>query len=235
MKKLIIITIILAFVSCKKEQHDLTVKGSVEGLQKGYLYLKKAQDTIIVTIDSLAITGDSNFELHSSLETPEVFYLALDKNSNKEESISFFADKGITEINTTLKNFSVDAKIKGSKQQAVLEEYLSMISKFNNKSLDLYKANFDAFKANDTSLTKKISKERDNLLRKKYLYTANFALTNKDSEVAPFIALTEIYDANVKLLDTINNALTPSIKSSKYGLELQNFIDRIKAEEQVEE
>jgi hypothetical protein len=234
MKRIILLAVLCIIVSCKKEQHDLTVKGSVEGLQKGYLYLKKAQDTTIITIDSLAITGDSNFELHSSLEEPEVFYLALDKNSNKEESISFFADKGITEINTTLKNFAVDAKIKGSKQQAILEEYLAMISKFNNKSLDLYKANFDAYKANDTSLTNQISTERDNLIRKKYLYTTNFALTNKDSEVAPYIALTEIYDANIKLLDTINSALMPNIKTSKYGLELQKFIDRIKAEEAQE-
>ena len=53
-------------------------------------------------------------------------------------------------------------------------------------------------------------------------------MNNRESEVAPYLALSEIYDANVKWLDTINNSLTPKIKGSKYGKELQIFIDKIK-------
>ena len=59
----------------------------------------------------------------------------------------------------------------------------------------------------------------------------NFALNNNDSEVAPYLALTEIYNAKVHLLDTINNTLTAKVKESKYGKELQTFIDKIKKEE----
>ena len=67
--------------------------------------------------------------------------------------------------------------------------------------------------------------------KRKYLYTVNFALNNKDSEVAPYIALSEIYDANINLLDTINKVLTPEIKASKYGKKLEEFIAERKAEE----
>ena len=56
----------------------------------------------------------------------------------------------------------------------------------------------------------------------------NFALNNKDSEVAPYLALTEIYNAQIKYLDTINTSLTPEVKTSKYGKKLQLFIDNIK-------
>jgi len=59
----------------------------------------------------------------------------------------------------------------------------------------------------------------------------NFALNNKDSEVAPYLALTEIYNAKINLLDTINNSLTPKVKASKYGKDLQAFVDNIKATE----
>ena len=55
-------------------------------------------------------------------------------------------------------------------------------------------------------------------------------MNHKDSEVSPYLALTQIYDANVKWLDTINNSLTPKVKASKYGKELQRFIDDIKNE-----
>lgn len=231
MKKASILLILILIFSCGKEQHDLTVIGTVKGLKKGSIYLKKIKDSLLVTVDSLVISGDGNFELYSKIESPEIFYLYLDKNDKDNQRISFFADKGITEIKTTLKNFTYDAKINGSKQQEVLEEYLLMNSKFNNKNLDLFKENFDAIKDNDSSLEKKIIDERNNLLKRKYLYTVNFAINNKDSEVSPYLALTEIYNANIKLLDTINNSLTPKVKASKYGKELQIFIDEIKVEE----
>ena len=48
-------------------------------------------------------------------------------------------DLGITEINSTLKNFNFNAKIKGSKQQELLEEYIAIMTKFNNQNLDLIK------------------------------------------------------------------------------------------------
>lgn len=221
---------LLVFTSCGKETHDLTVKANIKGLQKGTLYLKKVEDTVLVTVDSLVVNGNTIIELHSKLESPEVFYLDLDKNSKEEDRITFFADKGITEISTTLKNFVFDAKINGSKQQKTLEEYKLMMSRFTNRNLELIKENFEAQAANDTAKLKTLQKKYDNSIKRKYLYTVNFALNNKDSEVAPFLALTEIYNAKFKLLDTINKMLTPKVKESKYGKELQSFIDEIKPE-----
>jgi hypothetical protein len=72
----------------------------------------------------------------------------------------------------------------------------------------------------------------DNLLKRRYLFTVNFALNHKQSEVAPYLALTELYNAKIKFLDTINNVLTPQVKASKYGKNLQQFIDNIKKAEQ---
>jgi len=214
--------------SCTKNGPDLIVRGDIKGLKKGTLYLKKVKDTVLITIDSLVISGNSAFEFNSSLESPEVMFLYLDKNDNEENRILFFADTGVTEINTTLKNFVIDAKINGSKQQKKLEEYMQVISRFNDKNLDLIKENFEAQKEGDSVKLNETIKESDNLLKRKYLYTVNFALNNKDSEVAPYLALTEIYNANIKLLDTINNSLTPRVKNSKYGKKLQVFINGIK-------
>ncbi|MBJ6369557.1 DUF4369 domain-containing protein [Snuella sedimenti] len=229
MKKLILAFAVIVIASCSKTQHDLTVKGSIKGLKKGTVYLKKIQDSTLITIDSLHINGDPTFELHSAIESPEVFFLYLDKNSNEDNRIVFFADKGITEVNTTLKNFNYDAKIKGCSQQETLEEYQAIIARLNSKNLDLIKENLEAQKNGDSSKINNIGSLFNNLTKRKYLYTVNFAINNKDSEVAPYLALTEIYDAKVNYLDTINNSLTPKIKASKYGQELQSYIDAIKS------
>ncbi|MCB4809557.1 DUF4369 domain-containing protein [Tamlana sp. 62-3] len=225
-----LIVLIIAF-SCGKAEKDLTVKGHIKGLKKGTVYLKKIEDTILITVDSLVINGDSNFSLQSDLESPEIFFLDLDKHSAEQDRIKFFADKGITEINTSLKNFVFDAKIKGSKQQEIYEEYLLMISKVNNKRLELIKEKFEAQRDGDSIALDSLVNLDNGLLRRRYLYTVNFALNHKDSEVAPYLALSEIYNAQLKFLDTINQTLTPEIKNSKYGKELETFIKTIKETE----
>ncbi len=225
MKNIVTILIALMIVSCaNEEKHDLTVKGQIKGLKKGTLYLQKVEDSTLVNIDSLVINGNPSFELHGSITTPEVFYLHLNKTNTNEQKIAFFADKGITEINTTLKDFVFDAEIKGSKQQEKLDEYKKVMSRFNDRSLELVKEEFEAKSSKDSLAIVNNQIAFDKLLKGKYLYTVNFAINNKDSEVAPYVALTEIYDARIKWLDTINNALAPEIKASKYGKQLDDFI-----------
>ena len=124
MKKILYIFLSVIIIACSKEEHDLTVKVSVSGLKKGVLYLKKIKSKNLITVDSVAVNGQSDVELHAtSLESPEVFYLFLDKNSSEKDQIKFFADKGVTEIKTSVKSFGFSPKINGSPQQKIYENY----------------------------------------------------------------------------------------------------------------
>lgn len=230
MKRIAFIISLLIVSSCAKDNSNFTLKGTIKDLKKGTVYLQKIEDSLLVSIDSLKITGDSQFELHAHLDGPEVLYLKLDKQGEDSGLIPFFADQGITEINTTLKNFFVDSKITGSKQQEKLEEYKATMSKFKDKNLDLIKNNLEARISQDSLQIDSSLKEQNNLTIRKYLYTINFAINNKDNEIAPYLAVSEIPDANIKYLDTIIKSLTPEIKSSKYGKELQELIDQRKKE-----
>jgi hypothetical protein len=230
MKKLLLLFAILFAISCAKKQPDLLVKANIKGLKKGIVYLKKAQDSSIITVDSVIVNGNSNLELTSSIESPEMFFLYLDKNSDEEDRISFFADKGVTEITTSLKNFVFDAQINGSEQQKILEEYRLLMSRINDRNLDLIKESFEAQKNGDSNAVATYEAKQNSIIKSRYLQTVNFALNNNDSEVAPYIALSQIYDARFKFLDTINKMLTPKVKASKYGKELQSFIEKIRTE-----
>ena len=70
----------------------------------------------------------------------------------------------------------------------------------------------------------KIQQEQDDILRRKYLYTTNFAVNHADYDVAPYVAVAEIYDINLKFLDTIEKSMTPKIAKSLYGKKLKNLI-----------
>lgn len=231
MKKLFgFLAIVALLVSCNKnEQGNMVVKVTIDGLKKGTLYLQKVKDTMLVSVDSVLLDGNSNILLSDDVESPEIYFLTLDKIAG--ERISFFGEKGEITVNAKLEKFATSAKITGSVNQDLLAEHKAMAQKFNGKKLDLVVEKFNAYKINDTALASKLEREEANLIKRKYYYTTNFAVVNASQEVAPYLALTELYDANIRLLDTINNSLSTEVKASKYGKELEKYIKEIKTTE----
>jgi hypothetical protein len=110
-----------------------------------------------------------------------------------------------------------------------------MMQRFNDKNLDLIQKNFEAQRDEDEELIIATNQEYDNLLTRKYLYTVNYAMNNKDLEIAPYLALSEVFDANIKYLDTIYTSLTPKVKKSKYGKDLKSFLKERRKNEKLEE
>lgn len=238
MKKIsLLLLIILSISACSEKENNLSVTGNIKGLKKGTIYLQKIDDTLLVNVDSVMVSGDANFELGDYLESPQIMYLFLDKvdNTDYNDRIEFFAEEGIVTINTTLKNFEVDAKVVGSANQEKLMEYKKMMQRFNEKNLELIKKNFEAQRDENEELIISTNQDFDKLLARKYLYTVNYAINNKDLDIAPYLALSEVFDANIKYLDTIYTSLTPEIKKSKYGKDLKSFLKERRKNEKIEE
>lgn len=229
MKKLSILLLTISLlISCSSEkENQMIVKGTIDGLKKGTLYLQKIQDTLLVSVDSIILEGVNTFELKTIVESPEIYYLSLN-NSDFNNKILFFGEKGIFTINTNLDRFSTAFKVAGGKNQEYLEEHQEMMRKFNDRQLILIERNFKATKAKNNLLIKKVQDEYNSLLKRRYLYTTNFAVQNANYEIAPYLAITQLNNANVKLLDTINNSLTDKVKQSKYGILLNDFVKKNK-------
>lgn len=234
MKKIsILLLAIIALISCNNKESNLIVNANIEGLKKGTVYLQKIEDTLMVDVDSVKVNGNANISLEAFIESPQVMYLYLKKvdNSQYDDRIDFFAEEGEVTINTTLEKFVTDAEIIGAKNQEKLEEYRKMMTRFNDKNLELIKENFEAQKEENEEKLIEVNKQYESLLKRKYLYTVNFAINNKDLEVAPYLALSEVFDANIKYLDTIYNSLEPKVKKSMYGKELKDFLKERKEEQ----
>ncbi len=224
---LFILTAVLV-VSCNDETTDnFVLNGYVKGLKKGTVYLQKDGRRTIINLDSVVVNGESNFTLSTNIKEPILLYLKLQKKDGNDHYIPFFADKGTTEIKTSLKTFT-NAEIKGSKQQEKLKEYLDLMADFRKENLDLIEANFEASKAKDSLAIDSITKRSDRLLKLKYASTINFALNNSDSEVSPYLALYEIPNASPKFLDSIYKNLSPDIKISLYGKRLGKALSDFK-------
>ena len=238
MKKIFkIVVIFILIIGCngksKSDMNTIEVKGSIEGLRKGTLYLQKIQDSILVDLDSLVLKGSSDFRLKAKINSPEIFYLYLDKKDGDtlNDRIRFFGEKGTIEINTLLKTYESSAQISGSENHLLLEEYLTFIRRFDQENLKLVKVYFNELRENNASKKlDSIQKKMDNLLLRRYLFTINFASNNSDKEIAPYLMVTEVNDTSIKLLDSVMVKLSPEVKNSKYGKDLKLLIDKRKKE-----
>ena len=235
MKKSIIafVTLLLLFSCNKKEtKGNLHITGNIKGLKKGTLYIQRVVDTTLVAIDTIKIDGSSTFESNLELNSPEMLYLFLDRGTSNslDNNISFFAEPGNITIETNLDNYIADAKITGSKNQEIFEEYKKINMSFTDKNLSMIEQRFNALKSQNQKKIDSISAIQDANTKRKYLFAANFALNNRDYEVSPYIALSEIYDINVKYLDTIQKSMSPKVAQSLYGKKLTEYVNNIKSQ-----
>ena len=217
----------------KKSENNLHLTGTIKGLKKGTLYVQREKDNKLVAIDTIKIEGNSSFETDIELKSPEMLYLFLDRGvtNSMDNNLYFFAEPGNVNIETNLENYLADAKVTGSKNQDLYYDFKKIDRRFQEENLTLIEKRFKAEKSNNQKETERIVALQESNIKRKYLHAANFAINNKEYEVAPYIALSEIYDINLKYLDTIQKSMSPKVAKSLYGKKLTDYIASIKKQQ----
>tara|TARA_B100000780_G_scaffold84722_1_gene58031 strand:- start:1907 stop:2620 length:714 start_codon:yes stop_codon:yes gene_type:complete len=226
----------LMLINCTTpKENQMRLSGFVKGMKEGTLLLQKSENNTFKTIDSMVVKGDAHFNFTETIESPELYFLSLKiQNIDREVgAIAFFAEPGDITINTKLNNFLENAVITGSENQKKYTQYKTLIKRYTDKNKKLTQLLISAAKAKDMKAIDSIDTMQKRVLAGSYLATVNYAINNKDYEIAPFLALSEIYNANTKYLDTIYNTLTPKIKASTYGVALKEFISQTKSQDSL--
>ncbi|MFT5250388.1 MAG: hypothetical protein ACI93P_002124 [bacterium] len=225
-KILTLLSVLILLISCETNENKMNLTGNVKGLKKGTLLLQKIEDSLLVTIDSVSVNGSSLFIFSETVLEPEIYYLyvRLENGFLNDDRIAFFAEAKPININTTLTNFAVDAKITGSRNQEKYKIYNKIIDRYSDRNLELIEQSFEARKQGNDSLANKLDISKNSILAKKYLATISYALSNKDFEISPYLMVSHINDTKLYYLDSVYNNLSPKIKDSKYGKDLESLI-----------
>jgi len=205
----------------------MSINGKIDGLRKGKLYLQQFVDSVFISIDSTEVNNEFEFNLGTEIIEPDIYYLYLDKDDGDSinDRIRFFGNNGEITINSRLITFDTNPEILGSDNQTLMEEYQSIIRKFNLENLDLLEIYYDSQINGNNKQFDSVNDAINNLIKRKYLYSLNFAKTNSNYEISPFILSTEIPDANKELLNQVYDKFNDSIKVSKYGKLLVEIIN----------
>jgi len=231
MKKLyalITLSFIIASCNTTSPTGNLQIQGTIKGLKKGTLYLQQLQDTLLVALDSIQINGDGNFAFDTTIDEAQILYLNLEKKDNNEfnDRIRIFAEPGKISVNTSWNTFDISPEISGSTSHEVFENFQKMMSRFNNKNLELIQQALSySQEGNQKAMDSLIELNNKNELRR-YLFAINYALNHKESVVAPYIAAVEIPEANPKFLDSIYRVLPAPIANSRYGKQLKSLLSQ---------
>lgn len=228
------LTTALVLVSCtqKNSNTNTHLTGTIKGFSSGTVYLQKMNDTALISIDSVKMKSDSQFKFDFDLDSPEMMYLVVDRGvtNSVDNSLPLFVEPGTMNVTTDLDYFYANAKITGSKNHELFEQFQKINKKYKVELLEISKEKFDAIRFKRFKDVDSIENKFNQKLKRKYLFAINFALTNKEHEIAPYVALTELSDANIKYLDTINKTIIPKVADSKYGKLLTKYLNEQKKE-----
>ena len=223
--KLYYILFLLFIIGCVDESQKSTINLDVKGLKKGTLVLKKLSDSSFVKLDSFIVNSGDKINFSVLLDQPEMLFIDLKLNEGSDiKTLNFFAEKSKMNIITNLENFGYELVVKGSKNDSIYRNYISLNKKFNDQKLDLFKRSFEKSKSNDLDSLKIIEDLVVNINKRQFLHNANFAVRNSEFELSPYIALTDLYESK-KILDTVYKSLSARIKNSKYAKQLKSIID----------
>lgn len=224
-----------ACVSTPEQEGLMELSGKVRDLKRGKLLLRKYEDSVLITVDSVILNGVGNFNFSKNIEEPEVFILDLElENSRLQDNrILFFAEPKNITIQTRLQSFGHAAVISGSENDSLYRNYNHLKQRYVSKNLELIERRLRAQRYSDTVTIAEINRRQLALLTNHYLATVNYALNHSQYEIAPYLVLYEAPDVNVKYLDTVYNSLSSKIKNSRYGKELELFIQSQKEPDSV--
>jgi hypothetical protein len=223
--------VFISLVSCASDDKKATfleLEGEIKGLKKGTLYIQMLTDSSLTVVDSILFDGKSTFSWKHPLEGPEMMYLFLDRGITEsvDNLLLVFAEPGKMTLKTDLEKFYGNALITGSENHDLWVKYQKSMQRLNNENVSLIEANFKAIREKNAAKIDSIERRQEMILKRKYLQTINFALTHKDKDIAPYLAVSEIFDAQKRFLDSIYSALTPEVKDGKYGKILAEEVNK---------
>lgn len=232
MKRIFIYSLLASlFISCtsKPDSNQMLLHGEIRDLRKGTVYLERQRDSNYITIDSINLYGTGEFSFSQKLDSPEILHLQvkLDNGELAQDRITVFAEAGEINLNVNLKEID-KPKISGSENHEKLLDFYNFISRYDEQQVDLLIELIQAQQDGDEELVAKLEKDRNDAKLRSYLGIINFAIQNKDYDVAAFVMLHEAPEVHPRMLDSVYNNLNSKVREGLYGKMLAQHITSVK-------
>ena len=117
--KLIWLAVICILAACTNEKNNLSLSGTIEGIDNGTVYLQKFENKAYFLIDSAKIV-DGQFSISKNVELPEIYGLTLDTTKS---SLLLFLDKDPVVVKLDSSSYYSNSVVSGSALQDLFVAY----------------------------------------------------------------------------------------------------------------
>jgi peroxiredoxin len=198
-----------------KKNDSYELKGTIKGMQSGYIWLLKHESQKYIVVDSVK-TENGTFDFKGKQSLAEMFTLKIEGIG----SLDFFLENATITIDASADSIST-AKITGAKSNDLYIDYQKGLQEYNNKLDQLY----NIYQTADKQQKRWIEKQIDSTSTLEKDHVKKFIAENPQSVVAAYALLHELsYELDLKELTALAGKLVPEISNSVYVVELNEII-----------
>lgn len=215
----------LCLLSCNFQDKDtFTITGEIKGLNQGNALLYNLEETGPRLIDSSKI-DNGKFSFKGKITLPEMVLLKID---GKRAGIPFFLEAGKIRFKASADSLT-GASITGSQSNDLFQQFHEEMHRYDEQSRNILDRYMQAKSNDDTGLMTKLYDANTEVDKERILFTRDFVKKNNESNVAIYIAATQlIYSMEADDLEQISTVFPNKLKDSKYLKLLSNQITALK-------
>ena len=216
----------LMMVQCKKgipsaSEGEFKIDGKLAGLSEGTLYLQKNINGEKVAIDSVQLKNQEQFSFKGKIDHPDVYWLQV--KGNIPMAIFLEPGKGVA-FRAHIDSIQL-YKAYGIETQKDLSRFSRYIYSRDVAYNDYEQAYLVAKQNNDTYGAESWAVKMENNRRSRTNLALNFAIRNPKTQIAPWIGINYLAEAQPRYLDTLYSKMNDSIKKTYYGKEFKKYLD----------
>ncbi len=216
---------ILIFSACtdQKNTTTYTVNLTINGAEDTWVYMEQQIDNKWIKFDSAElVSGKAVFR--GEIKFPEFFYIKIKDMSNY---LPAFVEPGEMSITANVANPN-DRSVEGSEAHKEFAYIIDSTNNFTNAIRQLGMNYRTAQSSNDTLLMTQIEEDYERLSKQKSVFLMDYAIAHSTSVVPIFVVLNNIHSYELEELDKLNEAMDPSIQSSRYVKDLNDKVVALK-------
>ncbi|RLD90266.1 MAG: hypothetical protein DRJ09_04805 [Bacteroidetes bacterium] len=227
---LIAVFLSIVMVSCGESQKakkdtNFNLHVTITGMSDSTMvFLKEREENGWITVDS-SLLSETKATLAGNIESPDVFYLIIDKVRG---AFPIFIEQGDINFTSDKKNLR-DYKIENSKSHADYENFMgNVLGSFDKKVQALGSKYGIAQRNGDTAEVARLENEYEGIQNDKKNAMLNYVKEHSSSVVGPYIIYSNAYMFDLKQLEDAVNSTGKSLANNKYVKLLNDKVTTLK-------
>ncbi|MCF8223434.1 MAG: AhpC/TSA family protein [Bacteroidales bacterium] len=224
MKKLVFLSLVTVLLFSCNSQDIYNIKGSIEGVNDGTVYLQKRESGKFVKIDSAQI-NDENFEIEGgSVDYPSSYYLSVD---GVRGYMMFFLENNELTIKTYADSLFA-GEVEGSVSHDEYSAYNEGLEPYYERNRSLFQQSRDAQQAGDEEKAAELNSQREAVFDEIQEYNLNFIKENPASYCSPEILRSVAYSMSGEEIESFIDNLDPKLMETKIIIDLNERVEKLK-------